>query len=213
MTAPKETLIAPGEVDMEAMKHIAEAAEAAGGDPNVNSKNFTPPNPVSPASQDKEFDLSSLSPKEKRFSEVTLPDLKITEEDKTNFFELFMAGERYTETFERLNGKMIVKFQTRMAHETLAITKQIKQDFKDKVIETGADYIDAMNSYRLLHQVVEINGEHVLNETTGSLREAFQKSIYASMPEFKLFVLYGLLHQFENKVLTMSRMAFNPDFT
>ena len=146
-------------------------------------------------------------------SKSVIQDLPITEDDKNRFFDMLLMGENYTEEFQRMNGKIKVKFRSRTRIEEEDILRQIQQDFADNVIKTDGLYVNRLNLYNLLTQTVSIDGVSVVADKNLPLRERADKSIFGSMSEPKIYILSCILTQFENKLSRLCRIALKEDFS
>lgn len=139
-------------------------------------------------------------------------DLPITDSDKDRFCDLMLQGEPYTEKMERMGGKIKVEFRSRTRAEEEELIRQIQKDFEDNLLKTDSLYVARLNLYNLVTQTVSIDGTKLNLDPSISIRERADKSIFANMPEPKIYILSCLLVQFEGKLSRMCRMAVNPDF-
>ena len=94
--------------------------------------------------------LSALD--EKLPKEVT-----ITEEQKNAFLTCLVTGERYKETFNLFNGKLIAVIRCRSAEETDAIMTKMSRDAVLGSIKSDYEYSSEMRILMLVAQVERVN--------------------------------------------------------
>jgi hypothetical protein len=91
------------------------------------------------------------------------------------------------------------------------------KDIEGGAIKAPADYVMQMNYYNLLFQVVAVNDVAFppINPHAEDLdlRKELRESLFNTMPDPKMYILVSMLNQFDEKVLTLSRLALNPDFS
>lgn len=142
-----------------------------------------------------------------------MPKLPILESDADAFADALMEGTQYSESFSKFQGKLRVKFRVRSRREEEELLQQLNEDFKAGMLQSEIAYRNRTSLYNLVQQTLELDGVELINIPGKSLRENAQASIFDSMPEPKIYILVGLLSQFENKVSRMARQALDPDFS
>jgi len=152
----------------------------------------------------------------KRFSGnggFILPQMPITEEDLDKFADTLMEGVPYSESYVKYKGKLKLTIKVRSRKDEEEILAQMNEDFKSGMIHSDIAYYARMNLYNLTKQVVSIDNISQVYDSSKTLRENAETGVFGDMPEPKLYILIGILDQFENKVVAMARKALAPDFS
>lgn len=150
----------------------------------------------------------------KSLAETALKELPISEADRDRFTDLLREGVPYVEKLERYKGKLKVSFRTRKRTEEDALLKQLYQDVADGLIFSDISHSLRNNLYVLFLQIHELDGVPQAGYSKEvSLRSAAENSIFGQMAEQKVYILTGMLKQFEDKVSRLSAEAFSENFT
>jgi len=150
-------------------------------------------------------------------TQFSLPELPVTKEDEDRYLECLMVGKPYTEDFSRARGQLNITFRVKMARETDVINNQLRQDIVDRIISEEIDFTTRLNCYNLLVQTQVLNGvKQSLVIPPGirqfDLRAAYDASIYPNMPDPRIYVLLGILAQFDIKIHSLNNKVLTQDF-
>jgi hypothetical protein len=134
--------------------------------------------------------------------------VKVSEEEKTAFFEATIARMPYGEEFEMFDGRITVLFRSRLAGESEeALLDTGKQDARS-VVDYEAILLVRNLGWSLVHMKTDRGKEDFYDE--GTLAERVARIHKIPTP---LYVsLIDLVGQFDRKVARLSYLATQPNF-
>lgn len=147
----------------------------------------------------------------------------ILPEHKRAFADSLITGERYTESFNLLGGKLHLVIRSRSSAETEAITAYARRMVVTDKIRTDYDYSALMRKLLAVAQVDEINGAKqpimedplLFTETSEKLEPpAWEHRIKAwgDRPEAILSAVIRCILEFEARYWEMIRKVNDTDF-
>ncbi len=145
---------------------------------------------------------------------ITIEKVKVTEEDKVDFFKSFLSDTPYVTTEKLFDGKFTLKFQALNVKQSVDVFDQLRKDQVNQDINSDANYMMALTNYRLGQAIIEINGEPFHPEITFEKytpKGAFDTYIkekaldFQKWPVFKLSAVAEAFKAFENKVIYLTK--------
>lgn len=156
--------------------------------------------------------------------QYTQSELIITPDEKANFIDAMITGERYTQKFSLFGGKVSVTVRSRTAAETHALYSYIRYTLSDKAGENVYSRIEGDMAYvPLVAQIAEINGKSfpemkgplTFEESDGKVVEPGwygDFKAWKAKPEGLTSALISCVQLFEYKYWTMTKEAANKNF-
>lgn len=217
----------------------AEAKDAAGKSIGVKGASGGPGNPgpdvaINPGAQPGEMPpawpltvdqtqlLMELIEKRRKSKpdDFEIPDLPIHDDDKERLQDCLLNGNMYAESFDRAKGSLKVTFRVKTARETEIVFAQLRQDARDGFIMEEWDMNSRLHKYNLLIQMHSLNDIQQPRAVPlpaempkdWTLRSIYDSSLVSSFPDPKIYILLGILSQFDKKVRRMTNQVLNGDF-
>lgn len=153
----------------------------------------------------------------------TVLPVKITQEDKEEFFKAFLSDQPYKETKYFAGGKGLVTFKTLSNEEVEDIYDLIREERDKGIISTDQQYIFALTAYRMGLAIDNINGvpwEPEITKETYKGEEDNELDTYVSAKAMKIkkwtvaktSILGNLLKEFEDKVVQLVKEIQDENF-
>jgi len=151
-------------------------------------------------------------------------DLMISPEEKANFIDAMITGERYTQRFSLFGGKVNVVVRSRTAAETHALYSYIRYTLSGKGGENAYSRVEGDMAYvPLVAQIAELNGRSFPEMKTPLTFEELDGKIvepgwyedfkaWKAKPEGLTSALISCVQLFEYKYWTMTKEASNKNF-
>ena len=150
------------------------------------------------------------------------PKLDITDADRLDFLDSVMSLEPYSETMHR--GRVSAKFRVKSGGEVDAITACIGAMDRSGMVGSSSRYLQILGSLNLHFQLMEFSGkkwEKVKipdrpwkdEDLVSMFDKIHGMDPLKSMSETQVFILCGMLAQFDEKVNRMMREVLDPNFT
>lgn len=93
-------------------------------------------------------------------------DVKLSEQDKINFFKSFLADEPFIDTLSSLGGALRLKFKSLTSVENMDIYSELKKAQNDGELSSDANYITQLTCSRISLTLVSINDEEFAPDIT-----------------------------------------------
>lgn len=149
--------------------------------------------------------------------------VEVTAQDKTDFLNAVVTGERYTSRVSLFNGRVNVKFRARSLSETEAIMAYMQHEGLSGTFTTQASVQDAALLALLVAQVAELNGVEYTEMKAPLLYQdslngqkppawAADLEVWRAKPEALVSALGDALVQFEAKYWTMVKASGDENF-
>lgn len=150
------------------------------------------------------------------------PDLPVSDEDLKNFLDSIVSGDFYSESFKK--GPVEVSFRVKTGKEVNYISAIVAALGLKGRISSRALYLHAISILNVSFQTTDFCGRENAAPAVpqapwdvDALVEAFDKimggGIAGAMKEHGIFIVSGLLSQFDKKVNSMMRRVLSPSFT
>lgn len=149
-----------------------------------------------------------------------VPKIKLTMEEKEQFFKCFLSEKPYIETVSLFGGKYSIKLKTLTVEENNDILAQIVRDQDASIAKNNDTYFLRMVLYRLALSLVEDNEKPFEPDITKENVPIKDGSSYITKriePCFKwqVFKLAGIqdaFKAFEYKIINLTKEIEQPDF-
>lgn len=148
--------------------------------------------------------------------------IKITEEDKENFYKSFISDNPFVEDSKLFGDRLKVTFKTLSINEHSQVFQQIKLDKQNGQADLDDDYMIRISMYRLGLALLKINDEPfhpdiddekiLLAEKKELTLVKARADLFQNWPTYKLHGVLEAFRHFENKVLKLSNEMSDPNF-
>ena len=154
-------------------------------------------------------------------TDLTLKDVKVTEEEKLEFYKVFLADKPYQSTESLFDGKFKITFSSLSAKQTKDIFEQLRKDQLVDEVTTDANYMMTLTNYRLGQAVVSINDEPFAPELAlGKYKpknenDSYVKAkgaVFGEWSVFKLSAVADAFKKFEDKLVYLTREIQTENF-
>ncbi|WP_394999303.1 hypothetical protein [Acinetobacter sp.] len=152
---------------------------------------------------------------------VTIQPVKVTEDEKIEFYKSFLSNKAYTGTEYLFDKQFNITFKSLTVKETMAVFDQLRKDQLSNYINTDSNYMMALTNYRLGIAIVTMNDEDFQPDITkedykpANGDDSYIKAraeIFNDWPAFKLGALAEAFRTFEDKVVYLTKEIHTPDF-
>lgn len=150
--------------------------------------------------------------------------VEVTPDDKAEFLQALVTGNRFTSEFTVFAGKVRGTFRSRRQNEAIAIFNQMAKELNNGALRSGAEQVARIRYMLLSCQLAELNGtkfeemEEPLNDTVGNDGKVTppawtgKASYFEALPEGLVTALFNQLCEFEAKYWTMVNNAKDQNF-
>jgi hypothetical protein len=169
----------------------------------------------------KESAIPTIEGNETTSSSMKLPRLEITDKDRDIYAECLSTGNVYRQKFENEKLKIKIEIKDKTKKETDIISRQVDKIYNDGLLYSVQEYINLFNLGCLYYQLSSINGVEQIKEYPSSvwdmkdfnLLEVIDRSPIGSLPSSTLYILMGMMTQFNQKLYDLAKEAFDPNFS
>jgi hypothetical protein len=170
--------------------------------------------------QIKESAMPTIENDENVKSSLKLPKLEISNDDRDLYAECIATGKVFSQKFENEKLKIKVEFKDKTKKETDIISRQVDKIYNDGLLYSVQEYINLFNLGCLYYQLSHINGvkqnheypANVWDMKDFNLTSVIDASPIGSLPSSTLYILMGMMTQFNQKLYDLAKEAFNPNF-
>lgn len=145
--------------------------------------------------------------------------IKITDEEKEQFFKSFLSDKPFEETVSLFGGKQTLKFRYLTLQQNDDILKQINKDKDNGVADNTDAYFIRLSCYRFLLALVEVDKEPFLpdiNEDTDTDEKITYVGLRADAVKdwsaYKVSAYLDVFNLFEKKVLELAKQVLDENF-
>lgn len=159
--------------------------------------------------------------KEESMKQYNLPSLKITEEDKDLYAKCLVSGTPYFERFAKEKFGINIVFRDKTKKEGDIISRQLDSAANKGIILSQAEYTNSYNLGCLYYQMEELNGvvqvreypKSLYDQSDFNLLQKIDESYLGSVTSAMVYLLMGMMTQFNEKILSLSREVLDPNFS
>jgi hypothetical protein len=154
-------------------------------------------------------------------SSFKLPKLETTEKDRDMYAECLATGNVFRQKFENKKLKLNIEFKDKTKRETDIISRQVDKIYNDGLLYSVQEYINLFNLGCLYYQLASVNGVEQIKEYPASVWEmkdfnllsVIDKSYVGSLSSSNLYILMGMMTQFNQKLYDLAKEAFDVNFS
>ena len=154
-------------------------------------------------------------------SSFKLPKLEITDRDRDLYAECLATGNTFKQKFENEKLKINIELRDKTKRETDIIGRQVDKIYNDGLLYSVQEYVNLFNLGCLYYQLESINGVTQTREYPDSvwdmkdfnLLSAIDKSHIGSLSSSNLYVMMGMMTQFNQKLYDLAKEAFDVNFS
>jgi len=150
-----------------------------------------------------------------------LPRLEITEQDKDNYLKCTLSGEPFTQRFFKKELGVDIVFRDKTKKESDIISRQVDKIYNDGKLFSVQEYTNIFNYGCLYYQLEEINSVKqnraypvsVWDMKDFDILSEIDKSPIGGFSSSFIYILMGLMTQFNQKLFDLSREILSANFS
>jgi hypothetical protein len=154
-------------------------------------------------------------------NEFKLQKLEITEKDRDQYLQCTASGDTFKQRFLKQEFGLDVVFRDKTKKESDIISRQVDKAYNDGKMMSVQEYTNIFNYGCLYYQLESINDvtqnreypNNVWDMKDFNLLEQIDKSAIGQFSSSKIYVLMGLMTQFNQKLFDLSREILSANFS
>jgi hypothetical protein len=154
-------------------------------------------------------------------NDFKLPRLEITEKDRDQYLECTASGATFSQRFLKEELGIDVVFRDKTKKESDIISRQVDKAYNDGKMMSVQEYTNIFNYACLYYQLEAINGVtqnrsypiDVWDMKDFNLLSEIDKSAIGQFSSSKIYILMGLMTQFNQKLFDLSREILSANFS
>lgn len=151
---------------------------------------------------------------EEKQEEIPTPTVKVTDEEKEDFFKAFLADKQFTVTETLFAGAVKVKFRSLTTQENMDIFDQLRKEQVEGTLTNDANYLTQLTAFRLALSLDELNDAPFAPGITKEDKNyvAAKAAIVKDWGVFKLSAIADAFKSFEDKLLFLTKEVQTENF-
>ena len=154
-------------------------------------------------------------------NDFKLPRLEVTEKDRDEYLRCTASGDTFSQRFLKEELGVDVVFRDKTKKESDIISRQVDKAYNDGKMMSIQEYTNIFNYGCLYYQLESINGVpqnrsypvDVWDMKDFNLLSEIDKSAIGQFSSSKIYVLMGLMTQFNQKLFDLSREILYANFS
>jgi hypothetical protein len=154
-------------------------------------------------------------------NDFKLTRLEITEKDRDKYLQCTASGATFSQRFLKEEMGVDIVFRDKTKKESDIISRQVDKAYNDGKMMSVQEYTNIFNYGCLYYQLESINGViqnraypgNVWDMKDFNLLDEIDRSAIGEFSSSKIYVLMGLMTQFNQKLFDLSREILSANFS